>query len=362
MKSLKDYSNEINKCSKCSLCQAVCPLYKITGNECAVSKGKFVMLDGVIRGDLTLNKNINKYLEMCLKCGKCTEFCPSGIDVCEIFRAAKHEYIQDKFEGKLVRFFQSEKVFERGISFIEKFNKIKPLPVKEKAKQNILLFKGCANKINPSSEKAIKRIFEKIPYNLYENDFKCCGVPYLASGNIERYEQTEAYNSSIINNSECDVLLTDCASCADALSKYPSLSKKIMNFSDFIFEKNFKFEYKQHLRITFHKPCHLKNYEAIKNIFANCKNIDYVEMPEYDECCGFSGQFAITNSKLSKSITKRKIENALSVKPDIIITECPACLLGLMRGLFDTKNPDKKNVRIMNLTEFLALSDNIITE
>ena len=81
MKNLEDYAGDINKCSKCGLCQSVCPVYKETGNDCAVSRGKFVMLDGVLKGDLKLNKNINKYLDLCLKCGKCSDFCPSGIDV-----------------------------------------------------------------------------------------------------------------------------------------------------------------------------------------------------------------------------------------------------------------------------------------
>ena len=44
MKKLKDFEKEINKCSKCGLCQSSCPVYHATGNECAVSKGKFVLL------------------------------------------------------------------------------------------------------------------------------------------------------------------------------------------------------------------------------------------------------------------------------------------------------------------------------
>lgn len=49
MKKLEDFKEDINKCSKCGLCQSVCPVYKITGNDCAVSRGKFVMLDGVLK-------------------------------------------------------------------------------------------------------------------------------------------------------------------------------------------------------------------------------------------------------------------------------------------------------------------------
>ena len=52
MKDLKDYKEEIHRCSKCGLCQAVCPIYQETGNECSVSRGQFIMLGGVIKDEL----------------------------------------------------------------------------------------------------------------------------------------------------------------------------------------------------------------------------------------------------------------------------------------------------------------------
>ena len=50
MKRFSDFSEEINKCSNCGKCQEICPIYKLTGNDCAVSKGKFMMLKKLING------------------------------------------------------------------------------------------------------------------------------------------------------------------------------------------------------------------------------------------------------------------------------------------------------------------------
>ena len=352
MKQLKDYIQEINKCSQCGLCQAVCPLFRLTGNECTVSRGKFAMLYGVVKGDLKLSKTINKYLEMCLKCGKCKDFCPSGIDACEIFRTAKYEYLQNNFEGKLIKFIESEHIFDKIINMTGELNKPENLEKKESAKANILFFRGCANKLIPKSERSLRNIMAKLPYNLLDAKFKCCGVPFASSGNLERYEEVLNYNKSIIDNTEHDFIITDCASCADTLSKISS--KKVLNFVDFIAEENIEFEFKKHYKVTFHKPCHLKNYENIKRIFKNCTNIEYVEMPEYDECCGFSGQFAITNRKLSKQLLQNKVKNVISVQPDIVITSCPSCLMGLKLAL---KSQKTKKIKILNLTEFLELAE-----
>ena len=354
MKTLEDYSEEINKCSKCGLCQSVCPVYRITGNDCAVSRGKFVMLDGVIKGDLKLNKNINKYLEMCLKCGKCKDFCPSGIDVCEIFKTAKHDYLKNSFEGKIIRFLQSEKIFDTFLEIFSKFNQARTSAISGSEAETLLFFKGCANQIFPSSEKAVKKILNKINIKLIEKNFKCCGVPFASSGNIERFNDVKEYNLNIINNSDGEYLLTDCASCEDALRNYPGINKKVLTIGEYIAEKNIKFKFKKPVRVTFHKPCHLKNDDFVKKILKNCENVQYVEMPDYDSCCGFAGQFAITNRKLSIEISKEKIKQALTVTPDIILTACPACIIGLRQGLISLKGINAKSPKIKNISEFLA--------
>lgn len=353
MKQLNDFAKDINKCSKCGLCQAVCPIYKITGNDCAVSKGKFVMLEGVLKGDLKLSKTINKYLEMCLKCGKCSDFCPSGIDVCKIFNTAKAEYIKDKPEGKLVKFIESKFVFDNLMNVFGKLNQTRPLPQQDNT--TLLFFKGCANKIFPSSERALKKLFSKLPYNLIDSDkIKCCGVPFLSSGNIERYETVQEYNTNIINNSNCDYILTDCASCLAALKNYENINKPIIDVIEFLSCLDLEFKFQRHIRVTFHKPCHFNNYDAFIKLIGKCKNIEYVEMPEFDECCGFAGQFAVTNRKLSLEISKNKIINAISTAPDIILTSCPACIMGLKQGLSQVKI--KQRPKIMNITEFFAMA------
>lgn len=92
MKKIKDYEEEIYKCSRCGLCQSVCPVYKVTLNECSVSKAKFNMLNGIIKGDLSLSKRIKSYMDLCTGCNACKNFCPSDIDAREIFIAVKNEY------------------------------------------------------------------------------------------------------------------------------------------------------------------------------------------------------------------------------------------------------------------------------
>lgn len=348
MKNLEDYAGDINKCSKCGLCQSVCPVYKETGNDCAVSRGKFVMLDGVLKGDLKLNKNINKYLDLCLKCGKCSDFCPSGIDVCKIFETAKYQYIKNTLTGKIIFFLESRFIFGNFINFFKLITK----PFRKKiSKKNtnclkVVYFKGCINNIFPQTDNFLEKIFKNSNVEIIEKDFDCCGLPFLSSGNLKRFAQAKEHNLKMLD-CDFDYILTDCASCESTLKQY--INAKFINIGELINLQGIKFKYSKPVKITFHKPCHLENDKFLIPLLNNCKNVEYVKMPNYDECCGFGGEFSIKNRKISKAISEKKAENIIKTNADYVVTTCPGCILGLKQGLSGGKNSPK----VISLTEFL---------
>lgn len=343
MKTLKDYQKEIEKCSKCGLCQSVCPVYKETGNDCAVSRGKFVMLDGVLKGDLELNRNINKYLDLCLKCGKCTKFCPSSIDICKIFETAKYEYTKKTLLGKLTFFLQSRLIFNNIIKMLSIPQKIKSKNVEKIKTLKLLYFKGCVGSIFPQT----KNLLQTFPdIEIIEKDFECCGIPFLSSGNLERYEQVKQHNLQLIN-SDFDYIFTNCASCESSLKEYSNA--KFINLGELIVKLNLKFKFNKPVKVTFHKPCHLENIDFLQQMFKNFENVEYVEMKDLDSCCGFAGEFALKNSKISRIISKKKAQNIIATNTDFVITTCPSCILGLQMGLLGMKNAPK----VLTLTDFI---------
>ena len=348
MKTLKDYSCEIKKCSKCGLCQSVCPVYKETGNDCAVSRGKFVMLDGILRGDLTLNKTVNKYLDLCMKCGKCKDFCPSDIDVCKIFEAAKYEYMRKTLSGKLHWF-----LYEIIFSSLKKI-KLKSYPQNHSSLMKIVYFKGCVNKVYPKAEKALKKVLQHYDVEICEKNFDCCGLPFLSNGNLERFEKAKEKNLKNLEG-DFDYILTDCASCEYTLREYGL--DNVINIGDFIAQYPKKFIFKIPVTVTFHKPCHLKDISFLKNILTICENVQYVECEGYDECCGFAGEFAVNNPKISRKISAQKADNIMKIGADYVLTMCPSCNMGLQYGFLS--NGQIRHPKIKNLIEFLALADEI---
>jgi len=342
---LTDFAEEINKCSKCGKCQEVCPVYKLTGNDCAVSRGKFVMLRGVLNGDLKLNKNIVRYLNMCLKCGKCKDFCPSDIDVCKIFSTAKSEYEKNTLYGKIIRFLQSEKIFNNFLNCGRVFRRTK---LETNGQTKLLYFKGCVNKLYPKSENSLKKILSRCDAELIEKDFECCGLPFLSSGNLDRFEEVKARNIELLNGSY-DYIITDCASCESTLKSYAPPDVHIINVCHYLAIQKNRYIFNKPLKVTFHKPCHLESSAFIKPLFEKCENVEYIEADGYDECCGFAGEFALKNPEISRKLSKRKAENLAKTNADIILTVCPSCIAGIYQGFIGKHRP-----KVMNITDFLA--------
>lgn len=406
MKKLIDYKEEIHKCSKCGLCQSVCPVYEVTGNDCCVSRGKFIMLNGIVKGDLELNKNVNKYLDMCLKCNACKDFCPSAIDARRIFLTAKSQYFAKCPTSFFVKGFQSKFVFNSVLNLVKvatdtyrffKFDKIAatfyPILQKFEIGKKIILanefvakttkktkkseiqttskavyFKGCVNEfINPKVKNATESVLAKMGVEVLPLNFECCGVPFLSSGNEEQFVKQAIYNLSQVPD-EFDSFLTDCASCQNAFLEYKNyitdanLLKKIdkileksMNVSEFILKNIKSVEFDKKTSITFHKPCHLENTDFINDFLKKVQNVEYVEMEEFDKCCGFAGAFAINNPEISAKISAKKAKNALNTKADYVLTSCPVCVLGLTQGMVENND----FAPVLNFVEFLSRSDRI---
>lgn len=418
MKRLIDFKEEIHKCSKCGLCQSVCPVYKVTGNDCSVSRGKFIMLNGIIKGDLKLNKNVNKYLDMCLKCNACKDFCPSAIDARKIFLTAKAQYFAKCPSSVVIKFFHSKLIFNLFLNltkigvniyrflkmdkFVKKFyfilqkfelgkkiilvnefsggvvtspysskSKVQSSPEQKKSQSTkIVYFKGCVNEyINPRTKNAVESILKQMGVEILNTKLplQCCGVPFLSSGNVEQFKKQAVFNLSQIPE-DFDYFLTDCASCQNAFKEYKNyiedekllekidkILEKSININEFVVKNAEKFEFKEKTSFTFHKPCHLENIDFLNEFLAKAKNIEYVEMNDFDKCCGFSGEFAIKNPEISAKISANKAQNAIETNADYILTSCPACILGLTQGMVE----EKTFKPLLSFIEFIALADNL---
>lgn len=340
MKKLSDLKENIHSCSKCGLCQSVCPVYKITGNDCTVSRGHFIMLKGLINGDLKMSKTINKYLDLCLKCGACSKFCPSGIDVVDIVALAKAEYFETHKTEKIKSF-----ALNSILKIINIINSYKPKKLQKTFENKVIYFGGCGGVNN----KALK-ILNSMNIEVITPNFECCGFPLFVKGDMKSFSQYMNKFYNILEKYPNYDIITNCATCEKTLKSYTKWGGKeikIKNIFDFIRENELKLELKKNQKVTFHKPCNLDNYENVVWILKNTKNLEYTEMKNFDKCCGFAGITNFKEYKIMSKLFKEKHNNIKDTGANIVLTSCLACQTALSLFSFG-------KYKVMDFIDFLS--------
>jgi glycolate dehydrogenase iron-sulfur subunit len=81
-------------CVHCGLCTASCPTYVETSNEADSPRGRIYLMRQVIDGNLALDADVKRHLDLCLNCRACETACPSGVQygkLIEPFRVFMNE-------------------------------------------------------------------------------------------------------------------------------------------------------------------------------------------------------------------------------------------------------------------------------
>ena len=83
------------------------------------------------------------------------------------------------------------------------------------------------------------------------------------------------------------------------------------------------------LKVTYHKPCNINNFNDIEWVLNSTENLEYIEMDGFDKCCGLNGLSKIKDYKIMLNIFKSKINNIQKSKANIVTTSCLGCELAL---------------------------------
>ncbi|WP_018297866.1 (Fe-S)-binding protein [Corynebacterium lubricantis] len=107
-------------------------------------------------------------------------------------------------------------------------------------------------------------------------------------------------------------------------------------------------------KVTYHPSCHgmrlLKLGDRQKVLVKSVEGIDFYELPDAEECCGFGGTFSFKNPDVSGAMADAKIRNIEKSGADICTGGDASCLLHLS-GAMSRK---KSTLSTIHLAEILA--------
>lgn len=114
--------------------------------------------------------------------------------------------------------------------------------------------------------------------------------------------------------------------------------------------------------ITYHDPCYLgrhnKIYSPPREIIANVPGLRNEEMHRHKErgfCCGAGGARMWMEERIGKRINNERVDEALSLNPDIVSTACPFCLVMLTDSVNGKKNDGKakESIQVVDVAQLL---------
>jgi glycolate oxidase iron-sulfur subunit len=252
----------------------------------------------------------------------------------------------------------------------------------------VAYFPGCVpDKLYPKVSEATVKVLRRHGVGVFmSEDFVCCGIPLLSSGDRIGFLRLMTKNLRILLSRDFDCLITSCATCASTIKEtWPRfvldfkgeerellerLKNDVHDINVFLtsileldFPENKDFGEEDKI-LTYHDPCHLRRsmgvWEEPRKILKSLPGYRYLEMPEAERCCGNGGSFNLQHYDISTDIGKRKRDNIVSVKPKVLATSCPACMLQISDML--SQENDKVEVRhvIELYAEYLENRDSFL--
>ncbi|XNY99721.1 (Fe-S)-binding protein [Micrococcus luteus] len=112
--------------------------------------------------------------------------------------------------------------------------------------------------------------------------------------------------------------------------------------------------------VTYHPSCHgmrlLRLGDRQKDLVRSVGGVDFRELPDAEECCGFGGTFALKNADVSGAMADAKIANVTASGASLCSGGDASCLMHLSGAMSrrGSTGQDGAPLRTVHLAEILA--------
>ncbi|MET9529848.1 MULTISPECIES: heterodisulfide reductase-related iron-sulfur binding cluster [unclassified Streptomyces] len=260
--------------------------------------------------------------------------------------------------------------------------------VEDLTEVDYLYWVGCAGALEDRAKKTTKAFAELlhiagVKFAIMGGDEKCTGDSARRLGNEPLFQQLGQENVAMLNMAygEDDEdestkkakatkkIVATCPHCFNTIAnEYPQLGGE--------YEVIHHTQLLQHLidegklipvtpvegLITYHDPCYLgrhnKVYTPPREIIAKVPGLRSEEMHRHKErgfCCGAGGARMWMEERIGKRINNERVDEALSLNPDIVSTACPFCLVMLTDSVNGKKNDGKakESLQVVDVAQLL---------
>lgn len=218
------------------------------------------------------------------------------------------------------------------------------------SENQVSLFATCMiDLFAPTIAESTVHVLEHLGYQVdFPPDQTCCGQPAANAGYVE--DSAAVAKQFVRAFVDSSLIVTPSGSCAAFLRhRVPELLEdqpqwhqraletveRVHEFSEFLVNVAGVTDIGAHLntRVTYHTSCHMSRglgiREAPVKLLKAVQGLEYVELGDAHQCCGFGGTFSIKMPDLAREIADDKIAQVMNGGADVLVSADPGCLMHL---------------------------------
>ncbi len=237
----------------------------------------------------------------------------------------------------------------------------------------ISLFVACYNDtLFPETGIAVTHVLERLGHTVeFPIEQTCCGQMHYNTG--YHVEAVPLVRRFVKMFGDAEAVCVPSASCVAMMREHYELNAERANDATFLADVRSLlprvFEFSELLvnrlktvdvgasfphRVTYHPSCHslrmLHVGDAPVRLLRAVRGLDFVSLPNEEQCCGFGGTFAVKNADVSVAMLGEKNNEIAKTEAQVVTALDNSCLMQIYGGL----HRHGSAVRTMHLAEILA--------
>lgn len=241
----------------------------------------------------------------------------------------------------------------------------------------VTVFGSCFNDaLFPDSISSAIRVLANFGIEAsYSSQQNCCGQMHFNTGYASMALPLVQKFVNLYRSSDADAIVTISGSCTAMIrEQFPKLAlrtndaefiratsdvvSRVFEFTEFLTDQLDIKEidgYYPH-KVTYHPTCHslrsLGIYQSAVNLLRGIEGLEFVDLQDAEQCCGFGGTFAIKNSPVSSAMLSDKISHIMASNVEVVVALDNSCLMHIGGGL----KRGNVGVSVKHITEIIAQS------